>query len=802
MKKGFTLVEIIICIVLLGIISVSFLIVTINKDDDKEKNKIINNVVDAADVYYSVNMKKEDILNNYGYYVLNIETLKELGVLDNGFIIPTLTDEEREAGKDYSKLVIDINSEKDLGFINYIYPYEKTMGLIIELNDISIEYEEKDMFECNSLLEYIGYLDEDYKKIKVSDYECGIYNIVGEVDNTDYHSEIILNNGDNTLAYKFKINDKDVIGDRTVTVSDPLEINLKAEIDDGTNNDYICGEWVNKNIKLTLEGNTRDRDINYLWKQGSNNIGNDKEVTVTTTGNYSGSYELKFKLSGDNKTETFSCNIKIDTILPTITKTINKDRSVTLSFSDNDSGIFKYIISDSPLSQANQNKTYFESNGTYGTTKTIISEHRTKTKYIYVMDKAGNISYTTVQIIGMEVYPIITYEPIKGSFSKFKVTVKGSDGKNYDISSIKVQYVYADQNLYKKYDKCVNNNSNTCKEFGDSYEWFNENLNYNSSYNSSKFNYINYKDYINDYTCNGKECSFVIDMDAAAKDCFEVGSGSSSVYSYKCRRALDSKVLNNYNLHYYIYVKNNEGYYRELKLNSILNIDFLTSAFSGYWFGYQYWSKDDGYTNEDGNILFIEKNRNKDRYYFYYHDSKNLTNKEIDSYNYMDDANNANDMWHHYITEFTSDRIEYVICRNYWKSKKKYREYYIYEYDIINDNLKEIENDDSKTSNSCGAKFDNIDYEQYSNIKLKEIDKENFISNYLSRIDDWDKKSITNPTEYSISNTFSKNIFYTNYNGDIYYSNMINEKESRNDYDKVIYLPEVSLRELSNNVGK
>ena len=74
-KKGFTLIEIIVCIVLISLIAtISIILLKNNSDKSEDKNK--KEIVSAADVYFSLNDKyKKELEENNGYLVLNISEL-------------------------------------------------------------------------------------------------------------------------------------------------------------------------------------------------------------------------------------------------------------------------------------------------------------------------------------------------------------------------------------------------------------------------------------------------------------------------------------------------------------------------------------------------------------------------------------------------------------------------------------------------------------------------------------------------------------------------------------------------------
>lgn len=99
-NRGFTLVEIIICLVLIiGIGTVS--VVTITKKENSKLEDITNKIIEATNVY--INTEKDDQGNYYSYGINNgakgvqisVKTLEETGYISKG-IVTTL---EKESGK-------------------------------------------------------------------------------------------------------------------------------------------------------------------------------------------------------------------------------------------------------------------------------------------------------------------------------------------------------------------------------------------------------------------------------------------------------------------------------------------------------------------------------------------------------------------------------------------------------------------------------------------------------------------------------------------------------------------------------
>ena len=811
-KKAYTLVELIICIFLISIVGVSIFIgINKNNKKDKEREKTISQVINAADVYYSMNQSlNSELKNNYGYLVLNVNDLKNNGILDDNMKVPELTksEEEENLGKTYDKLVIN-DDDVELGKVNIIYPYEKGIPLMMNLNEISIEDFEKDLFQCNSNLDKIDYMNEDYAVSSIDNFYCGVYDYddTSKKDNTTYkQKEEILDGieGGNsyTLGYKINVNGKDIVGTRLLRVNTDYNPTFSKKFSDGS--DYVCGEYTNQDVTLSFEEDTsQDRNIKFSWYKDGTEIEDNKEdddksfYIVKETGNYKGEYLLKGRISDNSKIGNSECKINIDKIKPVINVSIT-DNILKASISDDDSGVYGYIYSKEP-------KTISELEFKDFTKEVEFSFNVSGSNslyYIYAIDNAGNIKELEYNV-GDGNYPSITYEPIDNSFSKFKVTVKNISGKKeFNIENIKVQFDFNNEELYNR------NNYKDNEQKSGSIDKFIENYKYDKSYDSKKSNYIDYNKYNEGYTCNESECSFVIDMINEWKTCSVEG---------ECSVFFDYKDLFNLNLNYHVYAKNNQGFYKEVKINSVLNmyIDFTSlSGLFNYGKYSVYFEKDNNY----GDLIFRRYNsEGKNNRLFYYNNSKNKNNDLGEfSYNYG-------------ITydKFDEDGVNFTICRNYkqehvrkkWNSKKmKYEKIYYYvpykdykRFKFNNDTEKlEIDEEYDKEDNSkCNftSKVSNnykgeVYYDKFENSR-------EFFSRYLDLLKDWEKKNdhTTNPDYYNISNIVSNYVFYQNINGVTWNSIIILTSSgavgNRNkEYDKLFFLPEVTLNNIKSVSGK
>ena len=131
-NKGFTLIEIIVCIALLSIITISSIVIVNKKNNDilKDINKKVSN---AVDIY--LNTKKDEDGDTYieginkggqGLYI-NLKTLNDEGLIDKE-IVNTLEKKENKKSEDLkilaTKSISSTNTKECLGQIEYTFSWD------------------------------------------------------------------------------------------------------------------------------------------------------------------------------------------------------------------------------------------------------------------------------------------------------------------------------------------------------------------------------------------------------------------------------------------------------------------------------------------------------------------------------------------------------------------------------------------------------------------------------------------------------------------------------------------------------
>jgi len=405
-KKGFTLIEIIVCVILISIIGTTIVIGVNNKNKkDEAKNKKINDIISATDVYYSMDTNLQDKLNeNDGYLVVSIDELKNKGLIDNNFLVPELTEEETNSNKNYNKILIlnrykdyqvrlltnssDDTYKDDIGYIDFIYPFEPNIPYISKLDDITLESFEKEKLKCLNYSDEdhkLYYVDENYEMKSIDNYKC-------KYDDIDYDKGTnIPLNSNNRVKYITTDLEKEI----NVIVNPEPNMVLIAKKLNEINSIYTCGEWTNDSIKLSVEDSAGVLHPNFKYifnyvSGGEIYNGDNNYYEFDTSQNVKVKY-IQNGILTNNTTEILvgNCEIKIDKDVPIVEeKKISSKLNIVMK--DNNSGLSGYYISDTQIDIEDYDTI------TYITLNTNeyaldIETIKNENKYIYVKDKAGNV---------------------------------------------------------------------------------------------------------------------------------------------------------------------------------------------------------------------------------------------------------------------------------------------------------------------------------------------------------------------------------------------------------------------------
>lgn len=435
MKKGFTLVEIIISCVLIMLIS-TISIVVFTKDDSKEYEKIVTKVQSASAVYYDMNNELETkVKDNYGYLVLTMDELERYGILD----IENVYNKLKEFSSDYKDspdiykklLLVDESLAYGNEFgISFTYPYKQnTHNVYPNLYPIVIEDHEKNSFTCD-----YG-LNESIKKLNIDYVLSDVTNIVCDEEK--------VRNGEGSVDVNYSLDGENVV--RNVTIYRKFEPDIMVTFSDGTTTpiNNIKNKYINKTVqKITMNEDTTNRDINFTKKNISidssiYNFGDNLPERQTATYLVSVEADLKGQVDKHNiKHINDSSTFTIDIIKPEIT-IIGDDKVL---FSDVGSGVEYCIHSNTSLTNSELDDKWVECIST-----TIENLDSYKDHYFYVKDKAGNINKASII---NSTKPQINITPVEDSIFKFKIHVKSL----YEITQFNLKW------KYQNYEATLNTN--------------------------------------------------------------------------------------------------------------------------------------------------------------------------------------------------------------------------------------------------------------------------------------------------------------------------------------------------------
>ena len=807
-NKGFTLVEIIVCLVLITLIG-TISVISINSSNKKEKEeaKLISTVTNAANVYYSMNNDlKQKLKDNYGYLVVSIEDLKNNGYLDKNYIVPNSDD------KDYSKMVIverDIsngfrllsneNNDDEIGYIDYIYPYEENVPFIINLEGLTIENFEKEKLDCTSGLTNgkLDYLDKNYEKQSTENFECKYYKYNNN-DLTIENNEInrsSLSAGNYTMRYK--VNNEEITKDRMLTIND--KPNFALYINDNqyeTKNYYFNGD-----VKLSIEDTKKGAHELYIKSQNDSEFSNEnnfitlKNENINTTKTFEGSliYKIKGKLSDEYSKETTLNynNITIDRENPSIEKTDYINQEITIK--DNGSGIKLYKIDD---------KKYNSGFSTEPSQSITIKPNKEKFD-LYIKDNAGN---EVSKVISLK-NPININVTKNNDISTFNVIVE-STMDNVKINSVQVQYSFDTEFLedVKRYGYVKNDIKSSemkkvmqdiCSKVSESHSeryycnGFTNNFLYESEYNNEGRNEI-----INEDSYNSNKTTFnqTFDMKTALNNC-----GSSDF----CKRfiSFESDILKGLRVNYHIkveYEKNGRLETQEKEFLIKLNIN------NSYKLGED---NDRGRRfnlvgiNNSGDLLFYASvyNSGTTRYEFSLYNNKENTIKEITNLN---DYSRWGRYWDSNVSIISYDENEirlFSCITNKHGTKRKNTWFsgtnYFYTYNI-EDNFLSKKSIATKWESKCDSYYPTGDNMENNFIRFRNDNDYEFLDWLLKKSQGrygWDDSNTTNFSKYFIYNDFDRVIpSYDRTSKNI----LIREYYEKNDYYYILnYKPGVTIEQ-------
>lgn len=328
-KKGFTLVEIIVCVALIAIVAI---IVGVNSDkifgnNNKSADEIRTTIESAAEIYAEGNGNViAPLYGEKGFIILTVGDLIGSGYLEEG-----ITDENGDVISETTEVLVTLNSD---GYLEFTYnPGSTAQGYLVAP---SITIAKADTFECS-------YLINDTNGLKFSnnngDYLDAsgnpIYTMseVTSAEDVDENSEYYCNKdavtngteGKYAVTYTYQLEGVKKTTTREVNVLG----DFKTTIEELDNNDYVFYKTGNDYILYTNHDTfTFDITSNYgtsvqfIYKLNNGTAyTNPSTILENTTGNYN----LKIYVAKKIKTysDTELVNLSSDKLIEVADFSIN-----------------------------------------------------------------------------------------------------------------------------------------------------------------------------------------------------------------------------------------------------------------------------------------------------------------------------------------------------------------------------------------------------------------------------------------------------------------------------------------------
>lgn len=484
-KKGFTLIEIIVCLVIISVIATISIVALVNKKDN-EYDKNVKKVVNSADVYYSSNKNlKQDLIKNGGYLVLSVEQLRNLGLLENELLVDGIDISELSDGEsDYKKILLS-NRNEDNDVVTLYYPLNgsplnySTTKYIYD-NDLEDTQKNIDFLKKN-FFDKVYFYDNDFNRLNIECdkgvFTCGnLYidndSIKDNVDNDDNVNIETLKN--KMLSQQIKYQDESLTKDLFIYTAPILRVYGISDNDEEVITDTDFDKWY-QNVRIDIVGvaddeaylNGRKKSKLSIFEDSNptNNINKD-EKTTSYSFNESGEYKYSYEFEASSLENTLISSdinipedkkIKVDNVLPVIKKINSDNVEIQYEITDDKSGI---------------SKVYCSENSSDGVDITITGNndiYKCKEKYVIAYDNAKNRKiFINEEIKSIDENDIII-KPIENSFSKFSVTVKNysnyKDWLNISLSLKDYNYYSYEARLNNYFNAIIKKEENNTLSF-------------------------------------------------------------------------------------------------------------------------------------------------------------------------------------------------------------------------------------------------------------------------------------------------------------------------------------------------
>lgn len=306
-KKGFTIIEIIVCIALIASIA-AISIITINKNNEnaKKESKLVNEVINSSLVYYDKHtINENDLIEKNGYTTIYIDNLINDGLIDEKYYNSI----EKTTNFDFGRILISYDFST--GMRNVYYPYSDNERNSTIFKTIYLQNGEE--FDCNA---------KDIIENKI----LGDQQYLQSVDiNSCDSSKIDYTNTSNTqyVYFNYTVTETDVKGKTiSVTKKAKLPVQILKQFDA---NDFECNLYdTNYNLINILNENetkllnqssikysfTLKEEDNDNLNDYSNNLNIEYKSDDEPAENYKGTFIKKLITEEFDKEYNWTPNVK------------------------------------------------------------------------------------------------------------------------------------------------------------------------------------------------------------------------------------------------------------------------------------------------------------------------------------------------------------------------------------------------------------------------------------------------------------------------------------------------------------
>ncbi len=319
-RKGFTLIEIIMCVVLIAIIGI---VVGVNSDklfSKKTKEDVTQTIISAAEVYTNGNAGVvEKLYNGYGFVTVTIKELRE-----DGLISEDIVDENGNAISDETPVLVTLNED---GYLEFTYEKDDSLQGYVVANALTIA--KGDDFKCTHFVGVTGGLIfNDKNGLNISSNLSYVTSISG--DNQYTCEENIDGNTPGTYNVKYTYQIDGVLKSKTRQVIVLDEFDYSINTDNFVTNQHYMEEKSANNYTLYTTNDTYNLKINTSYDSEPIQIVYEKDSTKQSSNTFNdlveGTYTFKINVVDKKTTYTDSELIsKTDYITSkTFTLTIKK----------------------------------------------------------------------------------------------------------------------------------------------------------------------------------------------------------------------------------------------------------------------------------------------------------------------------------------------------------------------------------------------------------------------------------------------------------------------------------------------